>query len=78
MPLSTCYFPLSFCSISKMTSLRLLDLSGNDLSGDKRLSDKLSALTNLEILDLSDCWLEEIPDRYVPDTCLIIAAVCII
>ena len=75
MPLSTCYFPLSFCSISKMTSLRLLDLSGNDLSGDKRLSDKLSALTNMEILDLEICILEEIPDRYVSDNVLLIGVV---
>ena len=78
MALSTCYFPLSFCSISKMTSLKQLDLSENNLSRDERLSDKLSELTNLETLDLSDCELKEIPDGYVSDTCLIIAAVCII
>ena len=48
-----------------MTSLKLLDLSSNDLGRDKELSDKLSALTNLEILKLGDCKLEEIPDRYV-------------
>ena len=48
-----------------MTSLKQLDLSGNDLSGDKRLSDKLSALTNLEILDLSHSKLKEIPVGYV-------------
>ena len=58
-----------------MTSLKLLDLSGNDLSRDKRLSDKLSALRNLEILELRYCGLEEIPDRYVSDTCHIIAVV---
>ena len=67
-----------FCSVSKMTSLQQLELSGNDLSRDERLSDKLSALTNLEILYLSCCSLEEIPDRYVSDTCHITAAVCII
>ena len=53
------------CSISKMTSLKRLDFSDNDLSGDERLSYKLSDLTNLEILGLSDCSLIEIPDRYV-------------
>ena len=47
-----------------MRSLKQLDLSENDLSEDKRLSDKLSALTNLEILNLSLCMLEEIPDGY--------------
>ena len=51
--------------ISKMTSLKQLDLSGNDLSGDVTLFDKLSTLANLEILSLSHCSLEEIPDRYV-------------
>ena len=40
-----------------MKSLKKLDLSGDYLSGDKRLSDKLSTLTNLEILDLSVCLL---------------------
>ena len=48
-----------------MTSLKLLDLSDNDLGGDQRLSDILSALTNLEILGLRDCKLKEIPDGYV-------------
>ena len=48
-----------------MTSLKRLDFSDNDLSGDERLSYKLSDLTNLEILGLSDCSLIEIPDRYV-------------
>ena len=48
-----------------MTSLKQLDLSDNDLSGDKELSDKLSALTNLEILKLGYCKLEEITDGYV-------------
>ena len=56
-------FDFIFYSISKMTSLKHLDLSYNDLSGDKRLSDKLSELTNLEILDLEVCILEKIPDR---------------
>ena len=46
-----------------MTSLKLLELSLNDLSRDKRLSDKLSALTNLKILKLYDCKLKELPDR---------------
>ena len=50
-----------------MTSLKQLDLTDNDLSGDKRLSDKLSALKNLEVLKLRDCKLEELPDRYVTD-----------
>ena len=54
-----------FCSISKMTSLKQLDLSVNNLSRDKRLSDKLSALTDLETLNLSRCSLKEIPDGYV-------------
>ena len=48
-----------------MTSLKQLDLSGNNLSRDKRLGDKLSAITNLEILDLSHSALKEIPDGYV-------------
>ena len=60
-------FDFIFYSISKMTSLKQLDLSWNDLSGDKRLSDKLSKLTNLEILKLSDCSLKESPDGYVTD-----------
>ena len=53
-----------FCSVSKMTSLKQLNLSGNDLSRDERLSDKQ---TNLKILDLSRCRLEKIPARYVTD-----------
>ena len=48
-----------------MTSLKLLDLTGNDLSGDKRLSDKLSEITNLEALKLRKCYLKELPDGYV-------------
>ena len=48
-----------------MRSLKQLDLSENDLSTDKGLSEKLSALTNLEILKLSSGKLKEIPDRYV-------------
>ena len=48
-----------------MTSLKELYLYDNDLSGDGRLSDKLSALTNLKILELSNCKLKELPDRYV-------------
>ena len=56
---------LFFCSIPMMTSLKQLDLSDNDLSRDERLSDKLSALTNLETLELSYCGLKKIPDRYV-------------
>ena len=50
-----------------MTSLKQLYLSYNDLSGDERLTDKLSALTNLEILKLSNCKLKVISDRYVSD-----------
>ena len=53
-----------------MKSLKKLDLSFNDLSRDKRLSDKLSKLTNLEILKLIDCRLKELPDRYVTDNFL--------
>ena len=48
-----------------MISLKELYLSSNDLSDDEMLSDKLSALTNLEILNLSHCSLKEIPDGYV-------------
>ena len=55
-----------------MTSMKELDLSGNDLSGDKRLFDKLSSLTNLEILKLSSCELQEMPDRYVTDNGLLL------
>ena len=55
-----------------MTSLKKLDLSRNDLSRDERLSDKLSTLTNLEILDLSDCELKEILDGYVSDNVLLL------
>ena len=54
-----------FCSVSDMISLKQLDLFGNDLSGDEILSDKLSELTILEILDLSGCSLKTIPDGYV-------------
>ena len=64
-----------FCSVSKMTSLQQLELSVNDLSRYERLSDKLSALTNLEILDLRDCSLKEIPDGYVTDNVLFIGVV---
>ena len=64
-----------FCSVSKMTSLQQLELSGNDLSRDERLSDKLSALTNLEILELRHCSLKEIPDGYVTDNVLFIGVV---
>ena len=53
---------LFFRSISKMTSIKKLNLSDNDLSGDERLSDKLSELTNLEILKLRDCKLKELSD----------------
>ena len=55
-----------------MTWLKQLDLSDNDLSGDKRLSDKLSALTNLEILQLMNSKLKMIPDRYVTDNLLLL------
>ena len=48
-----------------MTSLNLLDLSDNDLSGDETLSGKLSALTNLEILVLGFCSLKELPNGYL-------------
>ena len=48
-----------------MISLKKLALAGNDLSGDERLSDNLATLTNLEILKLSECCLEELPDGYV-------------
>ena len=61
-----------FRSVSNMTSLKQLDLSDNDLSRDERLSDKLSALTNLEILYLSCCSLKKIPDRYVSDNLLVL------
>ena len=55
-----------------MTSLKQLDLSYNDLSGDERLSDKLSELTNLDILYLCSCSLDEIPDGYVTDNLLVL------
>ena len=55
-----------------MISLKQLDLHGNDLSRDERLSDKLSALTNLEILRLFACKLKEIPHRYVTDNLLVL------
>ena len=55
-----------------MTSLKQLDLGGNNLSEDERLVDKLSELTNLEILVLSGCELEEIPDGYVTDNLLVL------
>ena len=53
------------CSISKMTALKQLDFCRNDLSGDERLSDKLSAHANLELLDLRKSSLMELPDRFV-------------
>ena len=49
------------------TSLKQLNLSQNYLKRDGRLSDKLSALTNLEILNLKNCGLKELPDGYVID-----------
>ena len=45
-----------------MTSLEELRLYDNDLSGDTRLSEKLSTLTSLKELDLSECNLTEIPE----------------
>ena len=44
-----------------MKSLEELNLSSNDLSRDRSLSDKLATLTSLKILDLSRCDLTEIP-----------------
>ena len=58
-----------------MTSLKELDLSYNDLTRDKRLSDRLSELTNLDTLRLRDCSLKEIPDGYVTDNVLFIGVV---
>ena len=58
-----------------MSSLKQLYFSNNNLSEDERLSDKLSALTNLEILDLRNCSLKEIPDGYVTDNVLFIGVV---
>ena len=55
-----------------MTSLKQLCLSKGDLSRDETLSDKLSALRNLETLELRDCKLEEIPYGYVTDNLLIL------
>ena len=55
-----------------MTSLKELYLYDNDLSGDERLIDKLSALTHLEILDLSLCGLKKIPDGYLTDNLLLL------
>ena len=52
-----------FSSIAKMTSLKQLNLYHNDLSRDDQLGQTLSALTNLEKLDLAGCELTKIPDR---------------
>ena len=60
------------CSLSKMTSLKQFYLYDNDLSRDDRLSDKLSALTNLEILNLQGCSLKDIPDGYVTDNLIVL------
>ena len=45
-----------------MTSLEELDLWGNDLSRDDRLSDTLSKLTSLKKLDMIECKLSQLPD----------------
>ena len=65
-------FNLPFHSKSKMTSLKQLDLYDNYLSGDERLSDKLSTLTNLEMLGVIHCSLKELPDGYVSDNVLLL------
>jgi Leucine-rich repeat (LRR) protein len=52
-----------FSSIAEMSSLKQLDLCRNNLSRDDQLSQTLSALTNLEKLNLSRCHLTKIPDR---------------
>ena len=49
-------------SVSQMTSLEELDLWGNDLSRDDRLSDTLSKLTSLKKLDMSWCQLSHLPE----------------
>jgi hypothetical protein len=51
------------CSSAKMTSLKDLNLDGNNLSRDDQLGQTLSDLTNLEILDLGYCGLTKIPER---------------
>ena len=45
-----------------MTSLKELELSYIELSGDDRLSDTLSKLTRLRKLDMTDCKLSQLPD----------------
>ena len=55
-----------------MTSLKLLELCSNDLSGDATLLDRLSALTNLEMLHLIYCNLKKIPGRYVCDNLIVL------
>ena len=44
-----------------MTSLEELELWGNDLSRDDRLSDTLSKLTRLKKLDMRQCQLSQLP-----------------
>ena len=45
-----------------MTSLQELVLSGNNLSGDDRLSDTLSKLTSMKKLDMERCELLYLPE----------------
>ena len=48
-----------------MTSLEELVLSGNNLSGDDRLSDTLSKLTSLKKLNMALCKLLYLPEGWV-------------
>lgn len=50
-------------SISRMTSLEELELPDNNLSSDVYHTEKLSDLTLLKKLDLSNCKLNQIPLR---------------
>ena len=45
-----------------MTSLKELELSYIELSGDDRLSDTLSKLTSMKKLDMERCELSRLPE----------------
>ena len=50
-----------YCSLSQLSELKSLDLSGNNFSGG--LPDVIVQLTSLNTLKLDSCDLTTLPDR---------------
>lgn len=48
--------------LSQLPALDKLDMSGNQLSSDSSLNEKLSAMTSLKALNLARCGLTVIPE----------------